>query len=675
MNRNKSKLPFVNLHGSHTTFSAFDGFGYPEDHMRFAYQNGLDALAITDHGHMNAFGYQIEAYKKLKSEGINIKPIYGMEGYHIPCIEEWKIEYEKQKTRKKELKSTGTVIENEGDVRKKQKNIINQRSHLLLLCQNQKGLNNLFKMISISYSSNYYYRYPRIDYDLLKKYNEGIIATSGCLGGILNSNYWKYKEEGRLKVLNGMKETVEKLINIFGDRFYGELQWNNIPEQHELNNYVIQLSKEYGFKVISTVDAHYPTPDSWRDREIYKRLGFINKKNRPDWLSEKLPNSVEEIGFELYPKNGDQVFESYKHYSEKVGIRYDDEFVKQTIINAYDIATERIEEFLPDNTIRLPNFVVPKGKTEEVTLAEMCVKGLKEKKLHLKKEYVDRMKHEIKVIQERKFSRYFLTMKAIVDRAKEEMLVSPGRGSASGSLLSYLLGITQIDPLKYNLQFERFLRKDATDHPDIDVDFESPMHLKESLVKEWGDDTVVPISNWTTLQLKSLIKDISKFYKIPFIEVNEVTTKMMKEAIPLAKQKHNINAGVYNPNFEEVMEFSDTLRNYLIKYPKIKQHIESLHGQIRQCFSDRVNILTNNGYKTINEICKSDAIAYLSNSLEVCYNNEFEVYFQGEKEIYKVELEDGIEIELTADHKVLTQDGYKEIKELNIEKDYLFTIE
>ena len=149
------------------------------------------------------------------------------------------------------------------------------------------------------------------------------------------------------------------------------------------------------------------------------------------------------------------------------------------------------------------------------------------------------------------------------------MLTGPGRGSAAGSLVAYALNITQVDPIKYGLLFSRFLRSDATDYPDIDYDVSDSMALKEKLVEMWGQDCVAPISNWNTLQLKSLIKDISKLYGIPFTEVNTVTSIMIREATPEAKSKHGIKAGVYTPTWEEVIEFSPTLRAYLDKYPAI----------------------------------------------------------------------------------------------------------
>jgi len=382
-------------------------------------------------------------------------------------------------------------------------------------------------------------------------------------------------------VLNAMRETSKRMIGIFGDRWYAELQWNNIKEQHQLNQYIIQTAKEFGIGLISTADSHYPNPDAWKDRELYKRLGWLGK-GTPKWAENTdLPVGVAEIGYELYPKNGNQMWESYQAYAK--GYDYDDKLVLDSITETHRIAHERIDTFLPDNTVRLPDFVVPPGMTATQALVKLSMDGLKELGLHGEKEYLDRLRRELNVIDDRGFSKYFLTMKAIADRASNTMLTSPGRGSAAGSLTAYALGITQIDPIKYDLLFSRFLRADATDYPDIDYDVADPMALKEVLIEEWGEDTVAPISNWNTLQLRSLIKDISKLYGIPFTEVNNVTSKMMREATPEAKKRHGVKSGVYAPTWQEVMEFSPSLQAFLDAHPDVKTHVQALVGQVRSC--------------------------------------------------------------------------------------------
>ena len=583
--RTKSSIPFVGLHAHSVAGSPFDALGYPPDHMDFAYQNGMDALALTDHGNMNGLAWQVLHAKKMLAQGKEFKPIFGCEAYFIPSVNKWKKEYEdiKSAAKKKsdyEADNSGTTVEDEGASKKKIKSVLNRRRHLILLAMNQTGLQNIFKMISSSYSGDNFYRYPRVDYAMLRKHNEGVIAASACLGGVYAGNYWENRDTGPDAILHAMRETTQNMQSIFGDRWYGELQWNNVPEQHDLNRYIIQMNKEFGVELISTADSHYYNADVWKDRELYKRLGWLGK-GRPDYLSNELPLSVEEVGYELYPKNGDQMWESYKKYSAECGVEYDDNIIRESISRTYEIAHERIETFLPDNTVRLPNFVVPEGSTAGQTLAALCVEGLRSLNLADKPNYVNRLKHEVNVIEERGFSKYFLTMKAIADVAVTRQLVGAGRGSAAGSLVAYVLNITQVDPIKYGLQFERFLTKGGSGYPDIDYDVSDPMTLKEELIDLWGDDSVVPITNWNTLQLRSLVKDISKFYGIEFTEVNNVTSKMVYEATPLAKKKHGITAGVYAPTFEELMEFSESLQKFLEKYPHIKTHIEKLYGQTR----------------------------------------------------------------------------------------------
>ena len=578
----EKRIPFVGLHAHSVAGSIFDAIGYPPQHMDFAYENGSEALALTDHGNMNGLAHQVLHAKKMQAGGKNFKPIFGVEAYFTPSVEDWKAEYDRVKAEQKLKKkaASGATVEDEEASKKAVKNILNRRRHLILLAQNQTGLNNLFKMVSESYQGDNYYRYPRMDFDLLSKYSEGVIAASACLGGVYAGCYWENREEGEEAVLEAMRDTTRRMIDIFGDRWYGELQWNNIPEQHELNKYIIKIHEEFGIGLISTADSHYPGPDAWKDRELYKRLGWLGK--RPEYLSEELPEP-EDLKCELYPKNGDQMWESYQRYSELQGVEYDDKLVMDSITETHRIAFERIENFMPDNEVRLPDFVVPEGATATQALARLSIDALRTMGLHKDQEYVERLKHELHTIDDRGFSKYFLTMKAIVDRANNLMLTGPGRGSAAGSLVAYVLGITQIDPLKYGLQFARFLRADATDYPDIDYDVAEPMKLKEALIEEWGDNTVVPISNWNTLQLRSLIKDISKFYNIPFTEVNKVTGAMIGEATGPAKKAHGIKAGMYIPTFEEVMQYSSSLRSFLDKYPHVKTHVEALHGQVRSC--------------------------------------------------------------------------------------------
>ena len=188
-----NQIKFVGLH-AHSVFSVFDGLGYPQAHIDYAIENGMDALALTDHGNMNGLAYQVLHAKKVQKEGKDFKPIYGIEGYFIDSVAKWKEEKEEidknKKGRKKKEENSAVVIEDEEATKRQEKNILNRRAHLVLLAQNQTGLNNLFTIVSKSFDPNNFYRYPRIDYDMLREHNEGIIVSSACMGGPLSKDYW-----------------------------------------------------------------------------------------------------------------------------------------------------------------------------------------------------------------------------------------------------------------------------------------------------------------------------------------------------------------------------------------------------------------------------------------------------------------------------------------------------
>lgn len=596
MIRKTPRLKFVNLHAHDVAGSPFDALGYPKDHFDFCYENGMDAMALTNHGNMNSHAYALLHAREMNKQGKKFKYIAGVEAYYIDDVIEWRKEYEiakEDKKRKKELKEEdGMVFEEEN---RQLQGTIRGNAHFLLLAKNQLGLNNLFEMLSTSNAldNDYFFRKPRIDFELLKKYSKGLIATTTCISGVFAKIIWSNPEASREELKNLMRPYLEKFISVFGkENYFVELQWNAIPEQHILNLCKIDLAKEYGLKLISTVDSHYARPELWKQRELYKRLAFLNRTKVPDWISEEIPESVEDVGYELYPKNGDQMFVDYVKYSKRMGYyeEYSDEEIIESIENTYYIAHELIEDFEPDCSVRLPEFVVPDGIDADEQLHLECSLGAMRKNLHYADRhnhpnmvYINRVEEELRIIKKRGFAKYFLTMKKIVDMGHENMLVGPARGSAAGSLVAYLLNITQIDPIKWDLQFSRFLREDDTGYPDIDVDFARTDEMKAMLIEKWGNDIVAPISNWNTLQLKSLIKDIAKFYDINFEHVNNVTKKMIREATNPAKKKHGIKAGVYVPTWEEVMEFSPTLQEFLEEYPEVAEHVKVLVGQVRSC--------------------------------------------------------------------------------------------
>jgi len=587
MNRVHSSLPFFNLHSHDGLGSPYDGMGFPKEHMEFVWQNGMDGMAFTNHGNMSSFSFQREHAIKMNKEGRVHKPVYGVEAYYIDDLEEWKLDYEKakeDKKRRKELEKEkkGIVFEEEerGVTGK-----IRGNAHFLLLAQSKKGLHNLFRLVSESNNPNkdYFWRKPRIDFNLLKENSEDIITSTTCISGVFAKIIWSNPELSREELKTLMRPYLWKFLELFGNnRFFGELQWNNIPQQHTLNQCIIELSQENNMKLISTVDSHYPTPESWKERELLKRLGFLSYNKKPEWIDKPMPKTTDEIGYELYPKNGDQVFESFKKYSKECNVSYDSELIKQSIKNTYEIAHELIGDVEIETTISLPSFVrKDTNRTPDEELRSLAEKGLREKQLDTKQNYVERLNEELDILKERNFSEYFLATLGIVEKGSEIMLLGNGRGSAAGSLIAYVLDITKIDPIEWNLLFSRFLSKFSSGMPDIDLDFSDNDKMKDVLVDDWGSQNVALISNWNRMKVKSLLKDIAKFYEVPFEESNSVTKVMDEEAVNLAKQKNNITAGLYHPTWKEYKEFSPTLQKFIEKYPDIDEFLPKLLGEVR----------------------------------------------------------------------------------------------
>jgi DNA polymerase-3 subunit alpha len=432
--RNNSKIKFVNLHGHSTIGSLGDAIGYPQESMDFAYENGMDACALTDHGTMNGFSYQYLHARKMKDEGKTFKPIYGCEFYFIESLPDWRelhkehSESKEKKKKEKKVDDDVSFIEDERES-KSATTALNERSHMVLLAQNEKGLQNLFWLVSHSFARENFYRYPRIDLEMLRNYSEGIIATSACLGGLFGKILKKHEEKEDSFVLTEMQILAEKMRDIFGDRFFLELQWNSFSEQHRLNKLLILLSEKTGIQLVSTADYHYPNPELWKDREVYKKLAWLSKSIGKEQEEEfySLPKSISELKYEIFPKNGDQMFEAFRRYSEICGISYDEKQILESIERTFLVA-QGIQEIEPDRSVKLPNFIVPSGENPDEILRDLAYRGLTEKRLDKKQKYLDRLEKELKVIISQNFSRYFLTQKAICDEGQKVMILGPGRG-------------------------------------------------------------------------------------------------------------------------------------------------------------------------------------------------------------------------------------------------------
>ena len=624
----KAPKKFVGLH-AHSGFSTFDGLDMPQQHIDFVKSNGMDAWALTDHGHMNGFCHAYTHAKNLNKAGANFKFIPGCEMYVHPDLQVWDLDYKIRRAAKdgdtaarralmEQRESIATpllavtdeddevvdvviedasmTVENEDETKSsKFYDPIKRRHHMVVLPKTSTGLQRLFGLVSKGYLDGFY-RFPRVDYSMLREAAKGdhLLVSTACIGGPLAYEVFKHLQQVEFdelkynllddqvlynKVMTGVGNGYQAIADAVGrNNVYLELQFNKLNAQHLVNRALIDFAKKEGLqdKLIVTCDSHYSSPTHWRERELYKKLGWLNYK---DFDPDKLPKSIEDLKCELYPKNAQQVWDTYNLTKGDASF-YDDELVFNAIERTHDIAHEVIGDVHPDVSMKLPSYVVPEGKTDDRALLEMCIAGLKEKGLSGDTEYVDRLKYELRVIASKKFSRYFLTMKAIIDVARKRMLVGPGRGSAAASLVAYVLGLTNIDPIENGLMFERFLNPSRQGAPDIDTDVSDRDLLIELLREEFGKLNVIPISNYNTFKLKSLVKDVSRFYGINFSEVNKAL-KTVESDVKRAVMKRGQDKNLFVLKYEDAIKHSKTFRSFIEKYPDVGVPIEVLFQQNR----------------------------------------------------------------------------------------------
>lgn len=453
---------FVHLH-VHTEYSLLDGANRIKDLIQRVKELGMDSIAITDHGVM--YGV-VDFYKEAVKNGI--KPILGCEVY----------------TAKRNMKD-------------KQPGIDSNYGHLVLLAKNQIGYKNLMKIVSLGFTEGYYYK-PRVDYETLEKYSEGIIALSACLSGdipsaILNNDYER------------AVELSNNLNRIFGQgNFYLELQHNGISEQNLVNQQLIKLSGELGIPLVATNDAHYLTKENAKSHEILLCIQTgktINDDNRMRFNTD-----------EVYVKSPEEMYDNFKN-------------VKQALENTVKIA-EMCNVELEFGKLHLPSFEVEEGYTPYEYLREQCYKGLKSRYGDsCSEEIIHRLEYELSVISQMGYVDYFLIVWDFIKYAREQgIMVGPGRGSAAGSIVSYALGITSIDPLKYNLLFERFLNPERISMPDIDIDFcyERRQEVIDYVIRKYGKDRVSQIITFGTMAARAVIRDVGRALDISYGDVDAI---------------------------------------------------------------------------------------------------------------------------------------------------------
>ena len=449
-------MSFVHLH-VHTEYSLLDGQIRIKELVEKVKKLSMNAVAITDHGNM--FGV-IELYKECKKQ--NIKPILGCEVYVAP---------------RSRLEKQGKID--------------SEPNHLVLLAMNNIGYKNLIKLCSIGYTEGFYYK-PRIDMEVLKKYNEGLICLSACLAG-------KLARQIVMSNLTGAKETIEEFIDIFGkDRYFLEIQDNKLREQLLVNQNIIALAKEYGLNVVATNDCHYLDKSDYDSHEVLLCIGTRKTLNEEDRMSFKTN--------EFYVKSEEEMLQAFSNF-------------KEAVYNTQRIADMCNVEIEFGKTI-LPEFKINEDMTHLEYFTKLCYNGIKKRYSEDKYDEVKkRVDYEISVIDKMGYIDYFLIVADFINYAKsQDIPVGPGRGSGAGSICAYLIGITNIDPLRFNLIFERFLNPERVSMPDFDVDFcyERRGEVIDYVSRKYGKDHVAQIITFGTLAAKAVIRDVARVLDISY---------------------------------------------------------------------------------------------------------------------------------------------------------------
>ena len=455
-------MGFVHLH-VHTEYSLLDGAIRIKDLVKKAKEYNMKAVAITDHGNM--FG-AINMYKECIKEGI--KPIIGCEVYVAP----------RSRT-------------------DKQGKIDTEPNHLILLAMNNTGYKNLIKIVSEGYTSGFYYK-PRVDKELLKEYNEGIICFSACLAGEVAKKIVNHNVEGA-------KETIKEYISIFGkDRYFLEIQDNKLREQILVNSTLIELSREFGVGLVATNDCHYLEKEDYDFHEVLLCIQTRTTMSDENRMSFKVN--------EFYFKSEEEMKEAFKN-------------IPEAIENTEKIASMCNVNFEFHHTI-LPEFKIDEDITHLEYFKRLCLEGLEKKYPTEKKEEAKRrMEYEIEVIDKMGYIDYFLIVQDYINYAKSVgIAVGPGRGSGAGSICAYLIGITDIDPLKFNLIFERFLNPERVSMPDFDVDFcyERRGEVIDYVCRKYGHDHVAQIITFGTMAARMAIRDVARALDIPYQKADEI---------------------------------------------------------------------------------------------------------------------------------------------------------
>jgi DNA polymerase-3 subunit alpha len=473
---------FSHLH-VHSKFSILDGASDIKDMFKKAVKDGMPGIALTDHGNMfGAFKFVAEAEKyNIKGQPPTIKPVVGCEFY---LVED---RFKKQFSR--EIKDV--------------------RYHQLLLAKNAMGYSNLVKLCSLGYIDGLYGKYPRIDRELILQYHDGLIATTCCLAA-----------EVPRTIINKGETEAEKVfkwwLDIFGEDYYVELQRHGIADQNKVNEVLVRFAKKYGVKTIATNDSHYVEQDFYEAHDILLCVNTGELKSTPtvkDYDDEETSGKGKRFAFyndQFYFKSTAEMSETFRDLPESID-------------NTNEII-DKVELLNLKKDIMLPHFALPGGKTDQFEyLYEKTFEGAKSKYGSLTPEITDRIHFELETIKKMGFTGYFLIVADFITAGRDlGVFVGPGRGSAAGSVVAYCIGITNIDPIKYNLLFERFLNPERKSMPDIDTDFDDEGRQKviDYVVEKYGRNQVAQIVTFGSMAAKSSIKDVARVLDLPLSDSN-----------------------------------------------------------------------------------------------------------------------------------------------------------
>ncbi|MEO6488612.1 MAG: DNA polymerase III subunit alpha [Ferruginibacter sp.] len=524
-------MKFSHLH-VHTQYSLLDGAASIKNLYKKALADGMPALAISDHGNMfGAFEFVKEAYNNLDANGKpKVKPIVGCEFYIT-----------QDRTRK-------TFSKEEKD----------PRHHQILLAKNDLGYKNLVKLTSLGYIEGMYSKYPRIDKQLIHKYHEGLIATTCCLGALVPQTILqKGEEEG--------ENEFKWWLNIFQEDYYVELQRHGIPEQEKVNKVLLKFAEKYKVKVIASNDSHYVDQNDFNAHDILLCINTGEKQSTPalrEFTDDDVMTKNKRFAFP-----NDQFFLKTTAEMSKV---FDD--IPEAIDNTNEIV-DKIDLLDLKREILLPFFEVPANfKSQDDYLEHLTWTGGKDRYKILSPEAEERLKFELGVIKKMGFAGYFLIVADFIKAGRDMgVFIGPGRGSAAGSAVAYCIGITNIDPIKYNLLFERFLNPERKSMPDIDTDFDDEGRQKvlNYVVQKYGKNQVAQIITYGTMAAKSSIADVARVMDLPIAESRAIS-KLIPErpGINLKRLLHAPFTAKEAKNGEKSLEEKEQLQGEDIENAK-----------------------------------------------------------------------------------------------------------